>query len=97
MRGVSLDFSFYSSKKVNKSFDMNKRLVYAMRSIGQGHASMKRFCSLMNMPPPMQLKAYPDCNLALSKAANSVATKTMNDAAVEVHGENPGQIMWCLM
>ena len=88
-------FSFHSSKKVNKSFDVNKRLVYAMRSIGQGHASMKRFCSHMNMPPPMQFKAYRDCNLALSKAANSVATKTMNDAAVEVHGENPGQIMQC--
>ena len=53
-------FSFYSSKKVKKSFDVNKRLVYAMRSIGKGHASMKRFCTHMNMPPPMQFKAYRD-------------------------------------
>ena len=74
---------------------MNKRLVYAMRSIGRRHASMKRFCTRMNMPPRMQFRAYRDCNIALLKAANSAATKTKNDAAVEVHGENPGQIIQC--
>ena len=36
-------YTFYTSKKVQHSFDMNKRFVYAIRSIGQGHASMKRF------------------------------------------------------
>ena len=36
-------YTFYTSKKVQHSFDINRRFVYAMRSIGQGHASMKRF------------------------------------------------------
>ena len=44
-------YTFYASKKVQHSFDVNARLVYAMRSMGQGHVSMKRFCSFMNMPP----------------------------------------------
>ena len=30
---------------------MHVYMHYAMRSIGQGHASMKRFCSNINMPP----------------------------------------------
>ena len=36
-------YTFYTLKKVQHSFDINRRFVYAMRSIGQGHASMKRF------------------------------------------------------
>ena len=60
-----------------------------MRSIGKGHASMKRFCTNMNMPPPMNFEAYRGCNIALSKAAKSVAIKSMNDAATEVKVENP--------
>ena len=88
-------FAFYSSKKVKQSFDVNKRLVYAMRSIGQGHASMKRFCALMNMPSPMQFKAYRACNIALSKATTTVAMKIMNDAADEIRGENQGNITQC--
>jgi hypothetical protein len=51
-------YKFYSSKKVKKSFEY-KRLIYAMRSIGKGHASMKRFCIHMDMPPP----AYQYCNI----------------------------------
>ena len=59
-----------------------------MRFIGQGHAFMKRFCALMNMPSPIQFKAYRACNIALLKAATTVAMKTMNDAADEIRGEN---------
>ena len=88
-------FTFYSSKKINKSFEVNKRFVYAMRSIGKGHASMKRFCTYMNMPPPMHFEPYRKCNTALSKAAKSVAMRAMNDAAIEVRGENPDPLTRC--
>jgi hypothetical protein len=33
----------YTSKKINKGFEVNKRLVYGMRLIGQGRASAKTF------------------------------------------------------
>ena len=88
-------YTFYTSKKVQHSFDINKRFVYAMRSIGQGHASMKRFCSYMNMPPPLHYKAYNANNAALSKAAKSVAMKTMEDAANELHQDNCNSITKC--
>ena len=89
-------YTFYTSKKVQRSFDVNKRLVYAMRSMGQGHASMKRFCGFMNMPPPLHYKAYNASNAALTKAAKTVATKAMEDAAAELHhGDDSDQIVKC--
>ena len=63
-----------------------------MRNIGQAHASMKRFCSYMNMPPPLHYKAYNANNAALSKAAKSVA---MKDAANELHQDNCNLITKC--
>lgn len=89
-------YSLYTSKKVQHSFEINKRFTYAMRSIGQGHSSMKRFCAVMNMPPPLHYKAYNASNAALSKAVKSVATKTMKDAATELHeGDDSNQIVKC--
>ena len=44
-------YCFYTSKKIKKGFEVNKRFVYGMRLIGQGRTSAKRFCG-MNMPPP---------------------------------------------
>ena len=31
---------------------MNRRFVYGMRTLGKGQAGAKKFCPLMNMPPP---------------------------------------------
>ena len=33
---------FYSSQPVEQSFDINRRIIYAMRSIGQGQFNRKR-------------------------------------------------------
>ena len=44
---------FCSSKKQGKSFEVNRCLVYSMRSLGKGHSGAKKFCTLMNMPPPL--------------------------------------------
>lgn len=93
--GCGWVYAFYTSKKVQHSFYINRRLVYAMRSIGQGHASIKRFCTHMNMPPPLHFKAYRASNVAQSKAAKSVATKSMKDAANQLHQDNANQITKC--
>ena len=73
--------SFYTSKKVKKHFEVNRRLVYGMRSIGQGAS----FCGVMNMPPPPKPNAYQGHNKALMKGAKTVAEETMNSAASEIH------------
>lgn len=50
---------FYTSKHCRgKFFDVNTRIVYAMRSIGQGYASIEKFNALMNLPKPMVATSY---------------------------------------
>ena len=56
---------FCSSKKQGKSFEVNRRLVYSMRSLGKGQSGAKKFCTLMNMPP--HLKQLPKKLKALQK------------------------------
>ena len=88
-------YTFYTSKRIPHGFDVNRRLVYAMRSIGQGHSSIERFCAHMNMPAPLGYTAYRDNNIALAKAAKSVATKSMLDAAAELHKDSLDPITQC--
>ncbi|GFW95965.1 uncharacterized protein TNCV_4173921 [Trichonephila clavipes] len=38
--------------------EINRRFVYAMRTIGQGHAAMTTFCGVMDFPPPVAEKSY---------------------------------------
>ena len=66
-----------------------------MRSIGQGHASIKRFCAHMNMPAPLGYTAYRDNNIALAKVAKSVATHSMLAAAAELHKNSSEAITQC--
>ena len=48
-------YSFWTSKKAEKmrSYDINKRSVYAFRRLGKGYAGIKTFLTIMNLPPPM--------------------------------------------
>ena len=56
--------SFYSSKEDEKQgsgmspFEINYRTVIAMREIEKGHSGLERFCGLMNLPPPLNIKAF---------------------------------------
>ncbi|GFV25704.1 hypothetical protein TNCV_73241, partial [Trichonephila clavipes] len=38
--------------------EINRRFVYAMRTIGQGHAAMTTFCGVMDFPPPVAENPY---------------------------------------
>ena len=76
--------SFYTSKKIQHYFEVNRRLVYAMRTIGQGASAATQFCGVMNMPPPPNGSAYSRHNKALLKDSEKVSRKTMEDAAAEV-------------
>ena len=49
---------FYTSDQSTRSFDVNKRLIYTMRTLGHGHKGITKFASLMNMPRPMTFKNY---------------------------------------
>ena len=72
---------FYTSKQTAKSFDVNKRAVYSMRSCGQGYAGLEIFLFCMNMPKTMTRKNYTKISDVVSDACQKTALETMNSAA----------------
>ncbi|XP_032242888.2 uncharacterized protein LOC116621099 [Nematostella vectensis] len=75
---------FFTSKKQAKSYEVNRHLVYSMRSLGKGHSGAKRFCTLMNMPPPPTARAYSKNSKTISKHIKAIASETMKRAAIEI-------------
>ena len=76
--------SFYTSKRAGKGFEVNRRMVYAMRACGNGYSGIEKFTTLMNMPPPMTANNYDKIATNVMFAAKAVAEKTMKDAANEL-------------
>jgi len=70
----------YSS---NKLFATNVQMVIAFREIGRGHRAIKSFTSLLNMPPPISLKAYNIITNVLHDVYTSVCKASMTKAAME--------------
>ncbi|GFX17250.1 uncharacterized protein TNCV_1064531 [Trichonephila clavipes] len=62
--------------------EINRRFVYAMRTIGQGHAAMTTFCGVMDFPPPVAEKSYNNIN-KLQLCSKEVTEATMQIAALE--------------
>ncbi|GFU37680.1 uncharacterized protein TNCV_2480681 [Trichonephila clavipes] len=85
-------------------YEVNTRLVYAMRSVGKGEAAAKVFCGVMNLPPPP--KRFSESLHALNNVTEKVAKVSMALAAAETlsfnndlnpqHGLCPlGDDSWC--
>ncbi|GFT93838.1 hypothetical protein NPIL_576111, partial [Nephila pilipes] len=54
-----------SSDMTNGFDDINIRLAYGKHCIGKGNSAVKKFCAIMNLPPPSAkceryTLAYPD-------------------------------------
>ena len=47
---------FFTSEKVGRSFEINQRIVYSMRSLEQSYTSIEKFNALMNISPAMTKK-----------------------------------------
>ena len=77
-------YSFYTSKQQGKSFEVNRRLVYSMRTLGKGHTSAKKFCTLINMPHPPAAKNYTKISSVITTCMRSMAKDSMSQAAEEV-------------
>lgn len=76
--------SFCSSARIgrnNNILSVNRQFVYAMRCIGQGLASMKVFCGLMNMHPPVEQSTYDLINETILAATNEVTADSLSNAA----------------
>lgn len=63
--------------------EINRRSVLAMRCIGQGHAGLSTFCSVMSLPVPVTRMAYNSINNKLSTVIHNVAEQSMRNATLE--------------
>ena len=89
--GFKLDF--YTSKNV-EGYDVNKRVVYAMRTLGQGQTGLHRFATLMNMPRGICNKSYNVIVHKLVTAAQTVSNETIHEAVQELReGKSPDEIV----
>ena len=62
-------------------FDMNRCAVFAMRLLGKGLAALRRFCYMVNMPPPVAVGSYRAHHEAIAEAACQLAHESMDKAA----------------
>ena len=66
---------------MGKSFEVNMRVVYSMRSCGQGFAGLEKFNFGMNMPKPMTRRNYDKLSCKIKNACKQTAFETMREAA----------------
>ncbi|GFS66480.1 uncharacterized protein TNCV_3857071 [Trichonephila clavipes] len=85
-------YKFCSSKKCKaeiwkpNTYEINTRLVYAIRCIGKGSEAARMFCGIMNLPPPPT--KFSKYNKMLLGATKDVCDATMKDAVEEAVQEN---------
>ncbi|GFX75729.1 uncharacterized protein TNCV_2237021 [Trichonephila clavipes] len=88
----SYSYNFCSSKKCKaeigkpSTYEVNTRLVYAMRCIGKGAEAARMFCGIMNLPPPPTKSSK--YNKMLLGTTKDVCDATMKDAVKEAVEEN---------
>ncbi|GFS64563.1 uncharacterized protein TNCV_4137771 [Trichonephila clavipes] len=78
--------SFRNSKMLGKRKnipEINRRFVYAMRTIGQGHAAMTTFCGVIDFPLPVAEKSNNNIINKLQLCSKEVAEASMQSAALE--------------
>ncbi len=74
-------------KQGGTPFEMNQRIVLAMRLIGRGLDGLRLFAGVMNMANPMKQRHFTNLLGKISDAAVSVAEQSMNSAAAEVRAK----------
>ena len=54
-----------------------------MKEIGKGYSALEKFCDLMNLPPPMNVKAFNDIQYKIHRIYQRIADAKMKNAADE--------------
>ena len=82
--------TFYTSNQIKGTFEVNRRLVYGMRSIGSGYAGAKKFCAVMNIPTLPTKNNYSKLSKSLRSAVYDVANESMKQAGEEIRTFDKG-------
>ena len=64
-------------------YEINYRTVIAMKEMEKGHFALGKFCDLMNLPPPMNVKAFKDIQYKIHSIYQRIADAKMKNAADE--------------
>lgn len=78
--------TFKSSPLLKSSchdYEVNVRIIYAMRTVGLGLQGIKNFCTAMDMPQPVSQKSYDRILNKIKAASSEVAVNSMKKAANE--------------
>ena len=70
------------------AFELNRRLVFAFRTIDLGFTAMQLFTVAMNMPFTMSKHTYQSHVTSIRAAALTVAEGSMQQAAADLHATN---------
>lgn len=70
-------------KSSNHDYEVNARMIYAMRTVGLGLHGIKNFCTAMDMPQPVSQKSYDRILKNIKAASSEVAINSMRKAANE--------------
>jgi hypothetical protein len=72
----------------NRMYNVNVRLVYAMRYIGKGRKAEQTYCAVMDLPPPPRFECFNRVLLdSLVDVSNMSTRKTVKEA-VEMNDGN---------
>ncbi|GBN91394.1 hypothetical protein AVEN_107727-1 [Araneus ventricosus] len=63
--------------------EINRRITYAMRSVGQGLEGMKTFCGVMDLNPPVSKNSYEQICRRVNAASMNVAIESLKKATDE--------------
>jgi hypothetical protein len=72
-----------SCPKIGLSYEINRRFSFAMRCLEQGASGEKRFCGLMDLPPPVTQKSYNEIQNNIHIASKAIAQLLMKDTVQE--------------
>lgn len=70
-------------KSSNHDYEVNVRIIYAMRTVGLGLQGIKNFCTAMDMPQPVSQRPYDRILKNIKYASSEVAVNSMKKAANE--------------
>lgn len=73
----------HSSPFVNKSYELNRRIVLVMRLLGVRSAGIKLFSGPMDLGPGLTYRLYQDTIASLHEAAQSVFNESTKNAVEE--------------
>ena len=58
------------------------------REIGKGYSALETFCGIMNMPAPMNCKAFNEMQLNIADAYIKVSKTSMTDVVEQIRQGN---------